>query len=33
MAEKNEVVVQEEKKEVVAHNNKVTDYRDRKSVV
>ena len=26
MAEKNEVVVQEEKKEVVAHNNKVTDY-------
>lgn len=26
MAEKNEVVVQEEKKEVTAHNNKVTDY-------
>ena len=26
MAEKNEVVVQEEKKEVAAHNNKVTDY-------
>lgn len=26
MAEKNEVVVQEEKKEVSAHNNKITDY-------